>query len=133
MPAAPPGQGCSTASAPLAASCPTCSGGAKVGFVGAGGTLTFNNVNVAAAGTYQVAIAYLDGSATGRQATISVNGATPQMVSFTPTGSFSTVGVMTVALQLVAGNNTIEFANPAAFAPDFDRVIVPAAGGSAAP
>jgi hypothetical protein len=112
-----------------AAACPTCSGGAKVGFVGAGGTLTFNNVNVAAAGTYQVAIAYLDGSATGRQATISVNGAAPQTVSFTPTGSFNTVGVMTVPLQLAAGNNTIEFANPAAFAPDFDRVIVPAAAG----
>ncbi len=112
-----------------AAACRTCSGGAKAGFVGAGGTLTFNNVNVAAAGTYEVAIAYLDGSATGRQATISVNGAAPQMVSFTPTESFSTVGAMTVPLQLAAGNNTIEFANPAAFAPDFDRIIVPAAAG----
>ncbi len=107
------------------AACSTCSGGAKVGFVGQGGTLTFNNVNVAAAGTYQVVIAYLDGSATGRQATISVNGAAPQTVSFTPTGSFSAVGTMTVPLQLAAGNNTIEFANPTAFAPDFDRIIVP--------
>jgi hypothetical protein len=37
--------------------------------------------------------------------------------------------VITVPLGLVAGNNTIEFANPAAFAPDFDRIIVPAAAG----
>jgi hypothetical protein len=109
------------------ASCPTCSGGSKVGFVGAGGTLTFNGVNVASAGTYQVTIAYLDGSATGRQATISVNGGAPQTVSFTPTGSFAAVGTMTVPVELSAGANTIEFANPSDFAPDFDRIIVPGA------
>ena len=109
------------------ASCATCSGGSKVGFVGEGGTLTFNGVSVASAGTYQVTIAYLDGSATGRQATISVNGGAPQTVSFTPTGSFSTVGTMTVPLELTAGANTIEFANPSAYAPDFDRIIVPVA------
>jgi hypothetical protein len=69
-------------------------------------------------------IAYLDGA--GRQATISVNGGAPQTVSFTPTGSFDTVGTVTLPLQLTAGNNTIEFANPTAYAPDFDRIIVPA-------
>ncbi len=31
---------------------------------------------------------------------------------------------MTVPLQFTAGSNTIEFSNPAAFAPDFDRIIV---------
>jgi len=96
----------------------------KAGYVGVGGTLTFNGVNVASSGTYQVTIAYLDGS--GRQATISVNGAAPQTVSFAPTGSFDTVGTVTVPLPLTAGNNTIEFANPTAYAPDFDRIIVPA-------
>jgi Alpha galactosidase A/NPCBM-associated, NEW3 domain of alpha-galactosidase/Alpha galactosidase C-terminal beta sandwich domain/Carbohydrate binding module (family 35) len=109
----------------VVATCPTCSGGEKVGFVGVGGTLTFNGVNAPTAGTYQVTVAYLDGS--GRQAQISVNGAAPQTVSFTPTGSFSTVGTVTLPLQLAAGANTIEFANPAAYAPDFDRIIVPAA------
>jgi Alpha galactosidase A/Alpha-galactosidase, CBM13 domain/Alpha galactosidase C-terminal beta sandwich domain/NPCBM-associated, NEW3 domain of alpha-galactosidase len=104
--------------------CSTCSGGAKVGFVGNGGTLTFNQVSAASAGTYQVTIVYCDGSGTGRQATISVNGGAPQTLSFTPTGSFSTVGTMTVPLQLAAGANTIEFANPSAYAPDFDRLIV---------
>jgi Alpha galactosidase A/Alpha galactosidase C-terminal beta sandwich domain/NPCBM-associated, NEW3 domain of alpha-galactosidase/Alpha-galactosidase, CBM13 domain len=113
----------------VVASCSTCSGGDKVGFVGSGGTLTFNGVTAPAAGSYQVTIAYLDGSATGRQAMISVTGGTPQMVSFTPTGSFSTVGTMTVPLQLTAGSNTIEFGNPSAYAPDFDRIIVAAAPG----
>ena len=107
--------------------CTTCSGGAKVGFVGEGGTLTLNGVTVAAAGTYDVTIAYCEGSAGGRQATVSVNGGAAQTLSFTPTGSFSAVGTITVPLALRAGANTIEFANPSAFAPDFDRLIVAAA------
>jgi hypothetical protein len=105
-------------------SCSTCYGGEKVGDVGEGGTLTFNDVAVAAAGTYDVTIIYCDGSATGRQATISVNGGAAQTQSFTPTGSFTTVGAMTLSLSLAAGSNTIELANPAAFAPDFNEVIV---------
>ena len=108
-------------------SCSTCSGGSKVGFVGEGGTLTFNGVSVPSAGTYQVTVAYLDGSATGRQADVSVNGGPAQLVQFTPTGSFSTVGTMTIPLALTAGANTIEFSNPSAYAPDFDRIIVGAA------
>ena len=104
--------------------CGTCSGGEKVGFVGDGGTLTFSNLNVTTAGSYDVTIVYCDGSAAGRQATLSVNGGAPQMLSFTPTGSFSTIGAKTVPLQLAAGSNTIEFANPSAFAPDFNELIV---------
>lgn len=112
-----------------ATACSTCSGGQKVGFVGAGGTLTFTGVTVPSAGTYQVAIAYLDGSATGRQADVSVNGGPAQLVQFAPTGSFSTVGTMTVPLALTAGSNTIEFSNPSAYAPDFDRIIVAGSPG----
>ena len=105
-------------------SCTTCYGGEKVGFVGEGGTLTFGNVTVQTAGTYNVTIVYCDGSSTGRQATISVNGGAAQTLSFTPTGSFATVGAMTVPLSLNAGANTIEFANPSAFAPDFNELVV---------
>jgi Alpha galactosidase A/Alpha galactosidase C-terminal beta sandwich domain/NPCBM-associated, NEW3 domain of alpha-galactosidase/Alpha-galactosidase, CBM13 domain len=104
--------------------CSTCYGGEKVGFVGEGGTLTFNDVSVATAGTYDVTIIYCDGSATGRQATVSVDGGAAQTLSFTPTGSFTTVGAMTVPLSLAAGVNTIELANPAAYAPDFNEIIV---------
>ena len=102
--------------------CPACSGGAKVGFVGNGGTLTFNNINVASAGTYQVTIVYCSGDP--RPAMVSVNGGPSQVLSFASTGSFSTTGTMTVALALAAGNNTIEFGDPAAYTPDFDRIMV---------
>jgi hypothetical protein len=84
-------------------------------------------VTAPSAGTYNVTIAYCDGSATGRQATVSVNGGTAQTLSFAPTGSFAAVGTMTVQLSLQAGANTIEFANPSAYAPDFDRIIAGAA------
>lgn len=106
-------------------SCAACSGGKKVGYVGNGGTLTFNKVTAPTAGSYNVVIYYLNGPP-GRDATVSVNGGTPQTLSFTPTADFDTVGTLTVALQLAAGNNTITFANPAAYAPDFDRIAVAA-------
>jgi hypothetical protein len=103
-------------------SCTGCSGGRKVGFVGSGGTVTFNGVAAPADGTYWLTIYYADGD--GRQAQLIVNGVTAQTLSFTPTGDFNTVGAMTVAVPLHAGANTVEFANPAAFAPDFDRILV---------
>jgi hypothetical protein len=57
---------------------------------------------------------------------ITANGTSSQTVSFTPTADFDTVGVTTVSVPLMAGANTIEFANPSAFAPDFDRIGVAA-------
>jgi hypothetical protein len=106
--------------------CATCYGGEKVGYVGEGGTLTFNNVTVPAAGTYKVTLVYCDGSTgtTGRQADISADGGASQLVSFTPTGGFDTVGAMTVSLPLTAGANTIELSNPGAYAPDFNEIVV---------
>ena len=106
-------------------SCSGCSGGQKVGFVGSGGTLTFNGVTAPSAGNYDMTIYYLNGPP-GRDAVITADGTSSQTVSFTPTTDFNTVGTMTVSVPLTAGSNTIEFSNPAAFAPDFDRIAVAA-------
>jgi Alpha galactosidase A/Alpha galactosidase C-terminal beta sandwich domain/NPCBM-associated, NEW3 domain of alpha-galactosidase/Carbohydrate binding module (family 35) len=103
-------------------SCSTCSGGEKVGYVGEGGTLTFNDITAPAAGTYNVTIVYCSGNE--RPGMVSVNGGTAQALSFPSTGSFTTTGTMTVPLSLNAGDNTIEFGDPDAYAPDFDRIIV---------
>jgi len=108
-------------------SCSGCSGGKKVGYVGSGVTLTFNGITAPSDGTYNVTIAYCDGSTDGRQADISVDGGPAQLLTFTPTGDFNTVGTMTLPLHLTAGSNAIEFFNSAAYAPDFDRILVPAA------
>jgi alpha-galactosidase len=113
-----------------AAACSGCSGGQKAGFVGNGGTVTFTNVNVPTAGRYQVTLVYCDGSTTGRQAVVSVNGGTGQTVTFTPTGSFNTPGSVTVTLNLNAGTNTVQLGNPTAYAPDFDKIVVAASPAS---
>jgi Alpha galactosidase A/Alpha galactosidase C-terminal beta sandwich domain/NPCBM-associated, NEW3 domain of alpha-galactosidase/Carbohydrate binding module (family 6) len=112
------------------ASCTACSGGSKVGFVGSGGTLTFNNVTAASTGDYQVTLVYLDGSTTGRTALVSADGAPAQSVSFLPTGDFNTIGTKTITVHLNAGSNTIMLSNPTDFAPDFDRILVAATPSS---
>ena len=107
--------------------CSTCSGGAKVGFVGNGGTLTFNNVTAPTAGTYRVTLLYATDGV--RPGVVSADGGTGQTLSFPSTGSFNTPGALTVSLPLTAGPNTIELSDPTAYTPDFDRLIV-AAGPS---
>ena len=105
-------------------SCPTCSGGQKVGYVGSNsGTLTFNAVGVVAPGNHTVTICYLNGDAT-RYALLSVNGGPGMPVSFPSTGSFQTVGSIQKTVTLNTGCNTLEFYNPIVgdWAPDFDRI-----------
>ena len=76
----------------LVLSCPTCSGGLKVGYVGSNaGTLQFNAVGVVATGSYTVTICYLNGDAM-RYALLSVNGGPGTPLSFPSTGSFQTLG-----------------------------------------
>jgi hypothetical protein len=103
-------------------SCPACSGGAKVGYVGNGGALAFTNVTAPSAGTYRVTLVYCSGDP--RPAMISVNGGTAQALSFPATGGYGTTGTMTVSLPLAAGANTIQIGDPNAYSPDFDRIIV---------
>ncbi len=107
-------------------SCPTCSGGAKVGYVGNNsGTLQFNGVTANAPGRNVVTIWYTNGDAV-RYALLSVNGSSGTPVSFPSTGSFQTVGSIQRTITLNFGSNTLEFYNPISgnWAPDFDRLGV---------
>jgi hypothetical protein len=117
------------ASGAVTATCNSCLGGEKAGYVGDGGTLTFTDVDVPTSGNYAVQVDYLDGTSgtIGRSATITVNGTANQTFTFTPTGSFSNPGSATVSLPLNAGENTIEFSNASAYAPDFEAITVPSA------
>jgi len=109
-------------------SCPNCSGGADVGFVGNNsGTLQFNQVFANASGRLNVKIWYTNGDAV-RYAFLSVNGGPGTSLTFPSTGSFQTVGsIQTTITNLIPGsNNTLEFSNPIVghWAPDFDRIEV---------
>ncbi|MBP3964316.1 DUF4832 domain-containing protein [Paenibacillus lignilyticus] len=106
----------------VAVACSSCSGGSKVGYVGNNrGTLQFNRINAATAGTYTLIISYVNGDASARAARISVNSAIANL-SFPSTGSWSTVGTYQATVQLKAGDNTIKFSNASGWAPDFDRI-----------
>ena len=109
-------------------SCPTCSGGADVGYVGNNsGTLQFNGVTANTTHSYVVTIWYTNGDATARYALLSVNGGPGIPVPFPSTGSFQTLGSVQRTVTLNAGSdNTLMFSNPIVgnWAPDFDRIVV---------
>ncbi|MFC9327449.1 ricin-type beta-trefoil lectin domain protein [Kitasatospora sp. NPDC057015] len=115
--------------------CPACSGGAAAGSVGGGTTLTLTGVGAGAAGVHLADIGYVNGDSVPRTATLRVNGQAPTVLSFPPTGSWSTPGTVSVLLSLAKGAaNTLTFGNPAAWAPDLDAVRLrplPGAAGAA--
>ncbi|MET7279880.1 DUF4832 domain-containing protein [Kribbella sp. NPDC005582] len=104
----------------VTATCSGCSGGSKVGYVGNGATLVFNNIGTGTAGNHTLTLSYL--SAETRSATIKVNGGTATSYSFAPTADWNTVGTRTITVPLNAANNTITIANPSGWAPDFDKL-----------
>lgn len=111
------------AGAAATATCSTCSGGAKVRFIGnsAANYEIVNNVNVATAGSKTLTITYeLSGT---RTFFVSVNGGTATQVAVTGT-SWSAPATTTVTVSLNAGNNTIKFFNDTGYAPDLDKISV---------
>jgi hypothetical protein len=102
--------------------CSTCSGGAKVRFVGGNPNnyATFT-VDANAAGSRQLTIG---GEVNGtRDVVVSVNGGPGITVTLTGT-SWSTPVTATVTVPLNAGANTIKFSNDTANAPDLDYITV---------
>jgi hypothetical protein len=107
-------------------SCASCSGGTKVGAIGNNaGALQFNGVSAAAAGGKTLKIFYLNGDPSARTALMSVNGGAATTVTFPNFANWSTVGSVTVTINLNAGANTIKFYhNAGTYAPDFDKIEV---------
>lgn len=100
-----------------------CSGGKKVGYIGNGsGTLQFNQINSDQNGPFVLKLYYL--TAEDREAQLSVNGEAAFRVSFPSTGSWDAIGVKSIDVNLVAGENSVRIANPSGWAPDIDRISV---------
>lgn len=101
----------------------SCSNGRKVTGLGSGGKCTIA-INVASAGSYEIAVGYL--STTDLNFEVKVNGGTALVVACPSSGGSSVVAMITFTRTLTAGANSIEFGNASAAAPDLDRIqIVP--------
>ncbi|WP_308636392.1 DUF4832 domain-containing protein [Paenibacillus silvisoli] len=110
----------------MVVSCNSCSGGAKVGYIGNNsGALQFNLTNILTAGTYTLLISYVNGDTSARTARISVNGAITDVI-FPPTGSWNTLGTSQTTVQLWAGTNMILLSSQSEWAPDIDRIQITA-------
>ena len=106
------------------AGCTGCSGGEKVGYLGGSGTLTINGVTAPAAGTYLMQVSYVDGDSS-RTAVVTVDGQPFDLpLPGTNDNNWDTPQTATVPVQLNAGDNTIEFSNPAGYVYDVDKIML---------
>ncbi|WP_145768242.1 carbohydrate-binding protein [Streptomyces brevispora] len=87
--------------------CDECSGGKKVGNLYGGGSLRFENVEAAQAGTYYVNVAYTSGDE--RSVEVSANGKPATTRLFPSSGDWGAAETISVPVTLRAGRNTITF------------------------
>jgi hypothetical protein len=95
--------------------------GQRARSIGLGGTLTFPNVNLFCGGVYDLTINYINGDATARSATVSVNGSDYPILTFPAAGDWAagmTQQGVTTTIHLTGGADRIILANPSAPAPD---------------
>jgi alpha-galactosidase len=113
----------SGAAATSAGFCGNCSGLAAVGNLGGNpqSVVTFEDVNVPAAGMYQMEIDYMTQGQ--RSFFISINGNTAQQIALNGY-SFGTPTSTVIQVQLHAGSNQIEFSNPSNYAPNLDSIVI---------
>lgn len=106
------------------ASCPACSGGAKVAGIGngAGNSVTVTVDGGRVGGDYRLTIV---GSLAGTGSfLVSVNDAAATPVPMTDSGQDSPLVARSIEVQLRPGANRIRFANPTGSAPDLDRIAL---------
>ncbi|KAF5392556.1 hypothetical protein D9757_002173 [Collybiopsis confluens] len=100
------------------------SGGKAVGFLGNGGTVTFNNV-VGIGQAQWVSLYYANGDSTWRNTTVSANGGANVIVQQPSSGGGHVIQSVPVKVNLKSGANTLVFSSgQASFAGDLDKIIV---------
>jgi len=104
--------------------CGRCSGGGKAGNLGGSGSLTVPAVTAPVAGTYLMALDYVDASSS-RTIVVTVNGVSFQLpTAGSADNDWDTPQRVVVPVPLKAGANTVKFGNPGDYAPDVDRITV---------
>jgi len=103
--------------------CGNCSGGSEAGNIGggAGNNVTFTNVSVPTAGTYQMEIDYLTSGP--RSYFISVNGGASTELDLNGS-SFNLPSSTVIPVVLNAGVNAIQFGNSTGYSPGLDRIAI---------
>lgn len=105
-------------------SCSLCSGGAKVGYLGGTGYVTFPDITVPSAGTYLMTVAYVDGDSS-RTGIATVNGTPLELpLPGTNNNDWGTPQTTVVPVTLNAGTNTIQFGNPNGYVWDLDKIVL---------
>ncbi|WP_162181674.1 glycoside hydrolase family 97 C-terminal domain-containing protein, partial [Glycomyces tenuis] len=102
--------------------CKGCSEGAKVGYLGQGGSVQFNDVTATATGTHEMTFTYTSGDP--RNVRITVNGEELPTEVLSDSGGWEFVNKWSVDVPLEAGSNTIRFDNPSEYAPDIDALTI---------
>lgn len=104
--------------------CGACPDGRKIRFIGEGGTLTFPNVSAPVPGDYTMTVVFTDGDTSGgRTAVVSVDGRDTN-VYFAGNGDWNSPQTLTMTVYLTAGQNAVEFSNPANVAPDIAEIVI---------
>lgn len=101
----------------------TCSGGAKVSYLGKSATnfLEYNKIWANFAGSYKLTLMYISGE--NRSATMTVNGR-DTVLNGLNSGSFTKRDSVIVPVTLKAGLNKIRFSNTTGYLPDMDAIRI---------
>ncbi len=113
--------------------CPSCSNGWVVFNIGVApnrspGTLQFNNVFAAKAGSYWMIVTYCAHYSSDNYAYVSVNGEPAFKIHYLPAGDClrqnAKLGNLFVSISLREGNNTIKFSNPYDYSSYIDKITI---------
>ena len=104
-------------------SCSVCSGELKVNRIGFMNELIFQQITSEYGGLTTVSFYYTTDRV--RFAEIMVNNRLPSInITFPVMSSYSSIGVLSMILNLCQGLNSIRIFNPNGYTPDFDRIVV---------
>lgn len=102
--------------------CTGCPNGVKVGGLGNGAAVTFNNVTASADGTYNLTVF---GVVSGSESyEVVVNGGSPITVPLTGSSWYNMAAPVTFTVPLTKGTNSITFGNPSNYSPDVVYFVI---------
>jgi len=117
----------------IVTSCTGCAQGVKVGSLGNGSDVIFNNVYAPAAGNYALTITGCEGAETQNYQVI-VNGGTPITVPLSGSDWNGPATPVSITVELAAGGgNTIELGNASNYSPDVVSIALSPANAATIP